>query len=119
MNRIGVAAAAFAGMCVTFVFGLVVLQGVQRQKDPLDVRVVFENSKIRVTQYLSEPGAGVCGIGPHSHPAHLTVALSEARNHVVTSDGKTFENTLKLGDVFWSEAGTHSVVNGGKNPVRV
>jgi hypothetical protein len=47
------------------------------------------------------------------------VALSPATNHVITRDGKTLENTLKFGDVFWSEAGTHSVINNGKATVRL
>jgi hypothetical protein len=38
---------------------------------------------------------------------------------VVKADGTTVENVLKFGDVFWSEAGTHSAVNAGKDPVRV
>jgi quercetin dioxygenase-like cupin family protein len=110
---------SIVGACVIVVLGLAAVAAAQRQKDPLDVRVVFENSRVRVTQFTSEPGAGVCGLGLHSHPAHLTIALSPARNHVVTSEGKTIENTLKLGDVFWSEAGTHSVINDGKATVRL
>jgi hypothetical protein len=59
---------------------------------------------------------GVCGVGMHSHPAHLTIALSPAKVRVKLPDGKTIVATNELGDVFWSEAETHEVENiGGKD----
>src|SRR5262245_20323959 len=82
---------SIVGLCIVFL-GAAAIAAVQRQKDPTEIRVVFENAKVKVTQYTSEPGAGVCGTGPHSHVAHLTVALSPATNHVVTADGRTLEN---------------------------
>jgi hypothetical protein len=79
-------------------------------------RVVFENDQTRVLEFVSRPGTALCGVGKHSHPAHLTIALSDARVRVTLPDGKTIEATNKLGDVFWSEAETHAVENiGGAN----
>jgi hypothetical protein len=86
------------------------------QAQPSAYRVAFENDKLRVREFHSKPGLGVCGSGMHSHPAHLTVALSPGKVRVKLPDGKTFEAANQLGDVFWSEAETHEVENiSGKN----
>jgi len=78
-------------------------------------RVVFENEKTRVVEFVSRPRTEVCGVGKHSHPAHLTVALTDAKVRVTLPDGKKIVATNKPGDVFWSEAETHVVENiGGK-----
>lgn len=77
---------------------------------PRAYKVAFENDKLRVIEFNSRPGMGICGEGVHSHPAHLTIALSDAKARV-KQDGKTLVGTNKLGDVFWSEAETHEVEN--------
>ena len=76
-----------------------------------EIKVVFENDKVRVTQYTAKPHEGVCGIGWHSHPAHLTVILNPAKVKVTLQDGKTIEKEPTRNYVFWSEAGSHSVEN--------
>ena len=85
---------------------------------PRAYRVVLENDKLRVLEFNSRPGMGVCGTGIHSHPAHLSIALSQAKVRVKTPDGKTFVGESKLGDVFWSEAETHEAENIGGKEVR-
>jgi beta-alanine degradation protein BauB len=83
---------------------------------PRAYKVVFENDRMRVLEFNSKPGMGVCGNGMHSHPAHLTVALSTARARIRLPDGKEFVGENKLGDVFWSEAETHETENiSGRN----
>lgn len=74
-------------------------------------RVVFENKRVRVLEYLAKPHEGVCGSGIHSHPAHLTLVLDTGRVKVTQPDGKTVERETVRDAVFWSEAGTHSVEN--------
>ena len=37
--------------------------------DPRSFSVVLENDRVRVLEYKSRPGLGVCGQGMHSHPA--------------------------------------------------
>jgi beta-alanine degradation protein BauB len=86
---------------------------------PQSYRVAFENDKLRVLDYNSRPGMGVCGNGMHSHPAHLTVVVSGGSVRIKTPDGKTVEQRdIPAGVVFWSEAETHSVENISGSNVR-
>ena len=93
-------------------------------QDPVKVqatsfRVAFENDKLRVLEYNSRPGMGVCGNGMHSHPAHLTVLVSGASVRIKTPAGKVIEQTdVPAGRVFWSEAETHIVENISGNNIR-
>lgn len=83
---------------------------------PQSFRVAFENARLRVLDFHSRPGMGVCGTGMHSHPAHLTIVLTPGKVRVKGADGK-----VRLGEnddvlVFWSEAETHEVENvSGRN----
>lgn len=78
---------------------------------PQSYRVAFENDQLRVLDYRSRPGMGVCGTGMHSHPAHLTIGLTPGKVRVKLPDGtvKTDENKDLI--VFWSEAETHEAEN--------
>lgn len=78
---------------------------------PRAYRVAFENDKLRVLDYNSRPGMAVCGEGMHSHPAHLTIALSAVKVRFKLPDGKTAVGEAKLGDMAWHAAGTHEVEN--------
>ncbi len=84
---------------------------------PKNYRVVIDNNKVRVLEFRSQPGKGICGIGLHSHPAHLTVLLTPAKVRE-TINGKTREIESKAGDTFWSPAVTHIVENYGGQQVR-
>src|SRR5438046_7603614 len=46
---------------------------------PRSYRVVLENDRVRVLEYKSRPGFGVCGEGMHYHPEHVTVSLTGAK----------------------------------------
>ncbi len=81
-------------------------------------KLILENKKIKVTEFDSEPGYDVCGPGKHSHPAHLTVLLTDAEVTVTLPDGKTIQQKAPAGAAFWSEAETHTVVNNGNKPVK-
>jgi hypothetical protein len=80
--------------------------------DPRSYRVVFENTKVRVLEYVGRPGMGVCGAGLHSHPDHVAVALTPAKVKVL-QDGKTFVADVKAGVAFWEPAATHMAENVG------
>lgn len=85
---------------------------------PRAYKVVLENERVRVLEFNSRPGMGICGNGMHSHPPHLTVALSPAKVRVRLPDGKQFTPENKLGDVFWAEAETHETENLSGHDVR-
>ena len=81
-------------------------------------RVVLDNAQLRVLEFSARPGTELCGVGRHSHPAHLTIALSDAKVRVTLPDGKQIIAENKLGDVMWSEAETHTTENIGGRAVR-
>ena len=86
---------------------------------PRAYRVAFENDRVRVLDFVGRPGMGVCGEGVHSHPAHLTIVMSDWEG-VVSAPGQAPRPLRrKLGDVFWSEAETHKVENTGHGNSRV
>ena len=78
-------------------------------------KVIVDNNRIKVTEYVSSPGNDICGKGKHSHEAHLSILLTDAKVKVATADGKTQHHDLKAGAAFWSEAETHTAVNVGTN----
>lgn len=85
---------------------------------PSNYRVALDNAHLRVLEFNSRPGMGVCGTGVHSHPAHLSIALSAVKARVTLPGGKSFVAEGKVGDVFWSEAETHEVENISGKDVR-
>ena len=85
---------------------------------PRAYRVALENDKLRVLEFTGRPGMGICGEGMHSHPARLTVVLSDWKGRATLPDGTARDRERKLGDVFWSEAVTHKVENIGKSSTR-
>jgi hypothetical protein len=82
-------------------------------------KVVIDNNKIKVTEFTSIPGGGVCGKNIHSHGAHFTVILIDAEVELTLPDGKKMIQKVPAGTSFWSEAETHAVKNVGKAPVRI
>ena len=76
--------------------------------DPRSYRVVLDNDHVRVLEYKSRPGLGVCGQGMHYHPAHLTVSLTGARLKRMGEDGRATFSEIPPGHIFWAEAETHS-----------
>jgi hypothetical protein len=62
---------------------------------------------------------GVCGMSMHSHPAHVTIVMSDWEGVATAIDGTTTPRKKKAGDVFWSEAETHKVENTGNTNSRV
>ncbi len=83
---------------------------------PQSYRVAFENDKLRVLDYRSRPGMGVCGSGVHWHPAHLTVVMTPGKVRAKLADGKVVVEENKEPIAFWSEAETHEVENiSGRN----
>ncbi len=75
---------------------------------PRSFRVVLENDRVRVLEFKSRPGFGVCGEGMHSHPDHVTVSLTGAKLKVTTPDGKATFEDIPAGTVFFAPAEIHA-----------
>ena len=91
------------------------LNGKSQQNIPVldTIKIILENDKIKVTEYVSNPGKDICGKGKHTHAPHLSILLTDAKVTVTTPDGKTEIFDLKAGTTFWSEAETHIAINSG------
>ena len=78
-----------------------------KKGSPAAYKVVFENEKVRVIEYHTGSEKDICGFGMHTHPAHLYIMKTDAKQRIVTPDGKeSFENA-KAGEVGWEPAGQH------------
>ena len=89
------------------------------RSDPRSFRVVLENERVRVLEYRSGPGLGVCGQGVHYHPERVTVTLTEAKVRITNAEGRTVVRELPAGQVFYAPAETHSVENVGGSGTRI
>jgi hypothetical protein len=82
-------------------------------------KVVFENDKVRVSSHLGRPRLGVCGTGLHSHPPHLSIALTDIKAKVTLPGKEPFIAENKFGDAFWDPGGSHVVENMGSRDSRI
>jgi len=80
--------------------------------DPDKYRVVFENDRVRVLEYVDSPGART---SPHAHPDSVMVTLSSFRRRL-HHDGGTREVEIPAGLATWLPAQEHSGENIGDTP---
>src|SRR5262245_18324153 len=81
---------------------------------PKNVKVVFENNRVRVLAARIKPGAK---IPMHSHPPHLAYTLTDFKGKYTGADG---ENTMMAGKTSawsWTEAITHASENVGTTEI--
>src|SRR3970282_2469520 len=76
--------------------------------EPRSFRVVLENERVRVLEFKSGPGLGVCGQGMHYHPDRVTVSLTGAKIRLMNAQGRTVVRDIPPGYVFFAPAETHS-----------
>lgn len=99
-------------------------------------KVLIDNAKIKVTEYVSQPGQDVCGSGKHSHGDHVTILLTNAKVKTINKEGKTEIETYSVSDhlytvskdqqtqkvptdgAFWAKATSHQVTNINDIPLR-
>ena len=81
---------------------------------PKNVKVVFENNRVRVLEVRIKPGEK---IPMHSHPPHLIYTLSEFKGKYSTPDGESTLNLGKTGAWSWTEAITHASENVGTTEI--
>ncbi|HVU22583.1 MAG TPA: hypothetical protein VHE13_00555 [Opitutus sp.] len=98
-------------------FGLLPVRApAQSPAVPETSRIVFENDKVRVVEYHTNAGTNICGLGLHTHPAHVYIMLTDARLRLTGADGKEEIVDAKAGEVGWEDAVTHRAENlDGKN----
>jgi hypothetical protein len=102
--------------CLGLFFARVLAQSSAKASVPETSKVLFENDRTRVIEYHTNAGKNICGLGLHSHPAHLFIMLTDAKLRVVTPDGKEEIVDAKAGEVGWESAVTHRAENlDGKN----
>ena len=107
-------------MKIVFLIGFVIVSASafsQTKPAPLG-KVIIDNESVKVTSLESSPGKDMCGLGKHSHGAHLTVLLTDANITITTPDGKVVSQKAKAGTTFWSEPETHTVINSGTSVIK-
>ena len=80
-------------------------------------RVVLENERVRVVEFVLEPGVAM---GIHDHPRdRVEITLAGGRVRVTTADGKQQELVEEPGVVFNKGGGApHDVTNIGTSALR-
>lgn len=78
---------------------------------PKVVKTKFENDRVRVLEFISDPGDKE---GWHSHPAFVVYVVSGGTLRVTTPDGKSIDDEFKDGDIRYREPRTHTTENIGK-----
>ena len=82
--------------------------------NPRSYKVRFENDRVRVLEYNAKPGLGLCGVGKHYHPAHLTIVVTGGKFKATKEGAKPFNSEAGDGTIFWAPAEVHEVENVGK-----
>jgi len=85
--------------------------------DPITINpalysLLFENDRVRVLEYLDQPGDST---GAHSHPDSVMVTLS-AFTRRLNSGGREVEVNLPAFQARWLDAQEHSGTNIGTSP---
>ena len=83
---------------------------------PDQVKVVFENDRVRVLEAILPPGTKE---QVHSHPAYVIYVLAGGRYRNYAADGKITEGTFQTGDVIYRDPLTHAAENIGDKPLHM
>jgi beta-alanine degradation protein BauB len=78
-------------------------------------KVVFENERVRVLEYLDEPGHRTT---PHRHPDSVMHTLSSFRRRLI-ADGQEREVDMPAGLTGWLPAQEHAGENIGETSTHV
>lgn len=79
------------------------------ETNPELYRVVFENERVRVLEYLDRPGDATT---PHRHPDSVMVTLSSFRRRLTSGD-RQVEVEIPAFEARWLDAQEHSGANIG------
>jgi len=78
---------------------------------PRVVKVKLENDRVRVLDYVSDPGDREDW---HSHPAFVVYVVTGGTLRITRPDGKSYDDEFKAGDIRYREPVTHTTENIGK-----
>jgi quercetin dioxygenase-like cupin family protein len=79
-------------------------------------RVVFENDRVRVLEYVDKPGDRTT---PHEHPDSVMHTLSTFRRRLYAADGESRDVEIRAGTTGWLPAQRHSGHNIGDTDTHV
>lgn len=82
------------------------------ETNPDHYKVIFENERVRVLEYLDQPGTVTT---PHEHPDSVMYTLSSFRRRLVQGDEQR-EVEIEAGAVGWLPAQQHHGENIGDTP---
>ena len=101
-----------AGLAILGSSALVTVANAQdaAKVDAKHYKVEFENDQVRVLRITYGPHEKSV---MHSHPASVTVFLSDGHAKFTLPDGKTIDAPVKAGATQWTEAATHLPENVG------
>jgi hypothetical protein len=77
--------------------------------NPDHYRVLWENERVRVLDYLDEPGEATT---PHDHPDTVMVTLTDFRRRLVSGDNEV-DVELQSDRAVWLPAQRHAGINIG------
>lgn len=86
------------------------------ETDPDKYKIVFENDKVRVYDYIDKPGEKT---QMHHHDAFVLHALSPFKRKLTFDNGTSATKEFKGGETFWSEAQNHIGENIGETDTHV
>jgi len=107
-------------LCLIGVSGVLAAATTDSPRDALLVapnvyKVVFENERVRVLRFVTEPGQK----WPlHAHPDSVAVSLSEYDVRNIIPGNAPTERHSNLGDVRWIAATSHIGENSGTTEMR-
>lgn len=82
------------------------------ETNPDHYKVIFENERVRVLEYLDQPGTVTT---PHAHPDSVMYTLSSFRRRLVQGEVQR-EVEIEAGTVGWLPAQQHHGENIGETP---
>ena len=78
--------------------------------NPEHYRLLWENERVRVLEYIDEPGAQTT---PHVHPDTVMVTLTAFERKLITA-GHEADVALPAGRALWLPAQKHAGINTGR-----
>ena len=79
-------------------------------------KVVFENDRVRVLEYIDKPGDRTT---PHEHPDSVMYTLSTFRRRLYSANGESRDVEIQAGTTGWLPAQRHAGHNIGESETHV